>query len=69
MPKQTNQQSIEPRLFRISEAAQYLSATPWFIRSLIWSNAIPFCRMGRRFLLDKADLDAFIAAQKEGAGR
>jgi excisionase family DNA binding protein len=53
-----------PRLLRIQQAAEYLSATPWFIRSLIWSRAIPFLQLGKRHLIDVRDLDAYVDSQK-----
>lgn len=61
------QHNVSPRLLRIAEAAQYLSASVWFVRSLIWNRQIPFLKFGKRLLVDRADLDSFIAAQKEGA--
>jgi excisionase family DNA binding protein len=58
------QSEASPRLLGISAAAKYLGATPWFVRSLIWERRIAFCRFGKRLLLDKSDLDSFVAAQK-----
>jgi len=55
---------VEPRLLRIAEAATYLGATCWYVRSLIWAGGIPFLKLGKRFVIDRADLDAFINAQK-----
>jgi excisionase family DNA binding protein len=65
MPAPSTNKSIEPRLLRISEAAKYLGATPWFVRSLIWARSIPHCKFGKRLLIDRSDLDLFIAAEKE----
>lgn len=62
MPKHA--EPIQPRLLGIEAAASYLGATSWFIRSLIWERRIAFCRLGKRLLIDKADLDSFISAQK-----
>jgi len=56
-----------PRLFCIKDAAQYLGTTPWAIRSLIWSGKLKHIRLGKRFLIDRRDLDAFIETQKEVA--
>ncbi len=67
MPASSNDNSIEPRLLRISEAAKYLGATSWFVRSLIWAGSISHCKFGKRLLIDIRDLDVFIATQKEGA--
>jgi excisionase family DNA binding protein len=56
-----------PRLLGIASAAHYLGATPWFVRTLIWERRIAFCRLGKRLLIDRTDLDSFIASAKEGA--
>ena len=53
-----------PRLLRIKQAAEYLSVTPWFVRSLIWSRAIPFLLLGKRHLIDRADLDTYVDRMK-----
>jgi excisionase family DNA binding protein len=55
-----------PRLLRVQQAADYLSATPWFIRSLIWSRSIPFLQLGKRHLIDVRDLDDYVDSQKAG---
>jgi len=55
---------IQPRLLGIEAAAQYLGATPWFIRTLIWERRVPFCRLGKRLVIDRTDLDSFVVTQK-----
>jgi excisionase family DNA binding protein len=57
--------SLVPRLLRIGEAAHYIGATPWFVRSLIWGREIPFVKLGKRLLLDRGDLDRYVDSQKE----
>jgi excisionase family DNA binding protein len=57
----------EPLLLDIHGAARALSATPWAVRSLLWDGKIPFIKIGRRFLIDPADLRAYIAREKGGA--
>jgi excisionase family DNA binding protein len=57
----------EPLLLDIHGAARALSATPWAVRSLLWDGKIPFVKIGRRFLVDPADLRAYIAREKGGA--
>lgn len=59
----------ECRLLTIPAAASYLSATTWAIRCLIWEGALPYVRLGRRHLVDRADLDALVDRHKlqEGA--
>jgi excisionase family DNA binding protein len=56
----------EPILLDIRGAARALSATPWAVRSLIWEGKIPYIKIGRRFLVDPADLRAYIAREKSG---
>jgi excisionase family DNA binding protein len=53
-------------LLDIHGAARALSATPWAIRSLLWDGKIAFIKIGRRFLVDPADLRAYIAREKSG---
>jgi len=57
----------EPLLLDIHGAARALSATPWAVRSLLWDGKIPFIKIGRRFLVDPADLRAYIAREKQSA--
>jgi excisionase family DNA binding protein len=57
--------NVTPRLLGITAAAEYMGATAWFVRTLVWNRAIPFCKLGKRLLLDRADLDAFVTSQKE----
>jgi len=57
--------SIQPRLLRVTQAAAYLGCSPWHVRRLLWAKEIPFLRLGKRFVVDMRDLDAFIARQKE----
>jgi len=54
----------EPLLLDIKAAARALSSTPWTVRNLLWAKKIPFIKIGRRFLIDPADLRLFIARQK-----
>lgn len=55
---------IEPRLLTIKDAAAYLSATVWFLRTLAWEKKIAFVRLGKRLLFDRKDLDAFVDRMK-----
>ncbi len=57
----------EPLLLDIGAAARALSATPWAVRSLLWDKQIPYIKIGRRFLIEPADLRAFIERNKEAA--
>jgi excisionase family DNA binding protein len=55
------------RLLRIPEAAAYLSTTVRAVRTLIWRREIPFVPIGKRYLIDKNDLDAYIEKAKRTA--
>jgi len=63
-PVSANSLAIQPRLLNIKAAAAYLSATVWFMRSLVWERKIPFLKFGNKYVFDKQDLDAFVASQK-----
>ncbi len=58
--------ALPPLLVTIKDAAGLLGATVWAVRELLWSKKVPFVRIGRRFLIDPADLHQFIARQKKG---
>lgn len=45
-----------------------LSSSVWTVRGLLWNNEIPHIKIGRRFLVDPADLRAFIQRKKADAG-
>ena len=54
----------EPRLLGVREAAAYLGSTVWAIRTLVWEEQIPYIRIGKRLLIDRADLDNFVDRHK-----
>jgi excisionase family DNA binding protein len=58
---------IVPRTLTISEAARNLSASVKFVRTLIWRREIPYLKAGKRFVIDRADLDAWIDRSKPTA--
>jgi excisionase family DNA binding protein len=53
------------RGLRIQDAAKYLSVTACFIRALIATGEIPFIVAGKRHILDRHDLDAWLEARKQ----
>lgn len=61
--------TTQPRLLGVKDAARYLGATVWFVRSALWAGHIPYLTLGKRFVIDIADLDAWIAAKKAGEVR
>jgi excisionase family DNA binding protein len=60
---------IQPRAYSIEEAAQYIGATVWFLRTLVWNRRIPYLKHGHRYAFDRADLDRFLEANKVGVQR
>jgi hypothetical protein len=58
--------ATDQTIFNIYDASEYLrsrgakSATPWWVRSLIVANRIPSQKVGRAFVVTRADLDAFV---------
>jgi excisionase family DNA binding protein len=58
--------TVNARLLTIKDASTYLSVHIWFLRTCAWERKIPFLKLGNRLLFDIRDLDAFVAAQKQG---
>jgi excisionase family DNA binding protein len=59
--------TTQPRLLGIKDAARYLGATVWFVRSALWAGELPYLTLGKRFVIDIADLDRYVEAKKSGA--
>lgn len=55
------------RLYSLHEAATYLGISYWTVRELINRHAMPAVRIGRRVMVDVADLNRFIEANKSQA--
>lgn len=58
---------ITPRLLRIADAADYLSASFGFIETLYREGTVKSIVLGKRRLFDVRDLDAYIDQVKESA--
>jgi excisionase family DNA binding protein len=56
-----------PLLVNIKTAAQMLGSTVWSVREILWAKKIPHVKIGRRFLIAPADLEAYVARLKAGA--
>ena len=54
------------RLVRLKAAAEYLSLSPWKVRSLIQAGRLPVVQdsEGSPFLLDVRDLDGYVERNK-----
>jgi excisionase family DNA binding protein len=59
--------AAEPLLLDIHGAARALSSSVWAVRSLLWDGQIPFVKIGRKYLIDPADIRAFVAREKSGS--
>jgi excisionase family DNA binding protein len=62
-----NKPQVEPRLYDLDAAAEYLCTTVWFLRQQIWNRRIPFLKLGKKYVFDKTDLDVFVDGQKVAA--
>src|SRR5258706_15555873 len=51
---------VVPRLLRIQDAAKYLSATTWYVETLIRENKIPSFIQGKRRVIDRHELDRYV---------
>ena len=60
-------ESIQPILLDIKAAAQALNSTVWAVRQLLWAGKLPFVKLGKKYLIDPADLRAFVEREKERA--
>ena len=59
-----NSAPVSARLLNVKQAAQYLGATTWFVRTLGWEKKVPIIQLGNRWLFDRADLDMFVDQAK-----
>lgn len=59
---------LAPRLLSQKEAASYLGISYWTLRDLLFRNEIPYVRVKRRLLVDRLDLDSYIARCKNPVG-
>ncbi len=59
---------VSPRLLTLPEAAHYLGCTLWSIRELIWKGQLPYTRFGKRFQVDRRDLDELVDREKRSEG-
>lgn len=59
--------AMQPILVNIKTASQMLGTTVWSVRELLWAKKIPFVQIGRRYLVDPSDLQAYVQKLKAGA--
>jgi excisionase family DNA binding protein len=57
---------VKPITVNLPTAARMLGCTVWAVRGLLWAKKIPHVKIGRRFLIAPADLEAYVAQLKAG---
>ena len=56
----------EHRWLRIEQAAEYIGVTPTFMKTLLRRREVPHATAGRRYVIDRRDLDAYLEGLKQG---
>ncbi|MBU4318017.1 MAG: helix-turn-helix domain-containing protein [Proteobacteria bacterium] len=64
MAVRSNPESFQKRLYSIKELTREVGATEWFWRSQIWDGRLPFVKVGKKFFVDRKDIDEFISSHK-----
>jgi excisionase family DNA binding protein len=59
--------AIQPRLLNVRQAAEYLGATIWYVRTIAWEKKVKSVMFGNRLLFPREELDAFVDRAKVGA--
>lgn len=59
---------LVPRLLSQREAAIYLGISYWTLRDLTFRAEIPHVKIGRRILVDRLDLEAYLDRMKVRSG-
>jgi excisionase family DNA binding protein len=67
LPIQEISAPVLRRGYRISEAAEYMGISPWFVELKIRSKELPALRLCRHYTILKEDMDAFLDAEKAKA--
>ena len=55
---------LAPRLLAQQAAAAYLGISYWTLRDLTFKGEVPHVKIGRRILVDRLDLDAYLDRAK-----
>jgi excisionase family DNA binding protein len=56
---------VQPRGFRIREAASYMGLSPWAVEVLVRSKKLPALKLCRHYTILREDMDAFLERNKE----
>lgn len=66
--KQPNPKPLEARLISEEETARYLGISKWTVRNLRFRGDLPTIKIGRRVLLDRQDVEAYLLRFKKVLG-
>ena len=55
--------NITPRLLSVKQASAFTGMTVWHLRSLYWAKSVAGFIAGRRLLIERESLDAYIDEQ------
>ncbi len=64
MSKGSSYNLFQKRLYSIKDLVREVGATEWFWRSQIWDGKLPFVQVGKKMLIDREDIEAFIQSHK-----
>ena len=56
---------MEKRWLTVQESARYLSVSVFCVRDAIWGGSLPFVKAGKRFIIDRLDLDRWAESRKQ----
>jgi excisionase family DNA binding protein len=59
---------INACMLTLKTAGEYVSMSYWYIRELVLSGEIPHVKAGKKYLVDRSDLDAWIERNKRLKG-
>ena len=55
------------RLLNVRQAALYLACSVWAVRDLLRRKELPKIKLGKKFLIDRVELDRYIERMKGAA--
>lgn len=55
---------VEPRGYRIKDAATYMGLTPWFIEEEIRADRLPALQLCRHYTVLREDMDTYLDQAK-----
>ncbi len=61
---QFSSQEVQPRGFRIKQAAAYMGLSPWAVEILIRSKKLPALKLCRHYTVLKEEMDFFLERSK-----